>query len=349
MEDVAKETGQETQEQTLDEKQDAFLDSLDQGEDTTASQTGDGTETEDTAGADQDKTEKVAEVEEDASLTPEEKIAKINEILGDDEDAIDAYIKQKGYHNDPAWQKQREIIQRLKNEAATPKLPDGLDERLAEFEKVTKSREYIQAAMTAQGYRQDAINDALKGAGYDVPTDKLDPYQQSLQALGVSEEQVPEENRAIIRDIGRIVDHLFEQKLQTVLPEQLRPLRETVEGFRQTEAAGKMLDNIQQQVQDEGVLDYQKDVVPMIDKFMESNPKATQRDIEEHFNTESRKLTISRLRTSGNRQQTKQKKEGLRDTGGKTKSPLAGIKIPQKSGDFDTDADALFDAVGYKG
>ena len=37
--------------------------------------------------------------------SPEDKLAKIKEILGDDEKAIDAYIKSKGYHTDPAWQK----------------------------------------------------------------------------------------------------------------------------------------------------------------------------------------------------------------------------------------------------
>ena len=64
----------------------------------------------DTATAEVEKTEQVKAVEADASLSVEEKLAKVKEILGEDEKAIDAYIKQKGYHTDTAWIKQRELI-----------------------------------------------------------------------------------------------------------------------------------------------------------------------------------------------------------------------------------------------
>ncbi|MBU0909473.1 MAG: hypothetical protein KJ717_07875, partial [Proteobacteria bacterium] len=91
----------------------------------------------------------------------------------DDEKALDAYIKEKGYHNDPAWQKQRELIDRLKKEKEEGALSDEDKQRLEDLKTVTSSREYIQASMEKQGYTQEAINNALKEKGFDIPDSKV--------------------------------------------------------------------------------------------------------------------------------------------------------------------------------
>src|SRR3990167_3674184 len=120
------------------------------------------TETAETTETEAAKSEKVKEVEGDGTLSPEDKIAKIKEILGDDEKAIDAYIKSKGYHNDPAWQKQRELIDKLKKESGGKSVLSDEDKAaLAEFKQWRSTPDYIQQTMKAQGYTQEAIDKKL--------------------------------------------------------------------------------------------------------------------------------------------------------------------------------------------
>ncbi|MFH1640476.1 MAG: hypothetical protein ABIA66_00795, partial [Candidatus Omnitrophota bacterium] len=82
--------------QDFDAKADKVLDDLEKetSADSSTENKSEGDEAKDSkaSAAEAAKTDKVKEVEADTSLSVEDKIAKIKEILGDDEKAIDAYI-----------------------------------------------------------------------------------------------------------------------------------------------------------------------------------------------------------------------------------------------------------------
>ena len=227
---------------SLDEQMDQVLDGVETPAETSSvkSQEGEEVKTDETAGAEPDKTEQVKSVEEDSSLSVEDKIAKVKEILGDDEGALDAYIKEKGYHNDPAWQKQRDIINRLKEQVESSGISEEDKEAIQKAKEVTSSRTYIQASMKEQGYTQDAIDKALKEKGFDVETKPNDDFDLVTSKLNIDPSTISENTKATIADVAKIADVIFQDRLNKVLPEQLKPLQETHDQLTQTQNASKL-------------------------------------------------------------------------------------------------------------
>ncbi len=340
---VAKE---EVIEKTIDESQDEFLDNLEK-ETPLASTTenkpeGEDTKTKETATAEVEKTEKVKEVEADTSLSVEDKIAKIKEILGDDEKAIDAYIKQKGYHNDPAWQKQRELIDRLKQEKATGGLSVEDKALLADVKKVTSSREYIETSMKSQGFTQDAIDKALREKGIDVAEKPADDLALISQSLNIDASKLTQAQKDDITDIVKIADIIFKDRMDKILPNQLKPIQEHISSINQEASAGKIVNVMKELVNKEKILDFEKDVEPEINKFLDANPAATQADVLAHFKELNHQLTVERLRTGQKKEIRDEKKTGLRQLS----SGGGGEQVvPAKTGDFDKDADAILDSL----
>jgi len=96
-------------------------------------------------------------------------------------------------------------------------------------------------------------------------------------------------------------------------------------------------------VKSEGILDFEKDIEPELNKFMDENPDAIQSEVMEHFKSINHKLTVERLKT-GNKQG---ERDGLK---GQLRQnlPISGTPagLPAKTGDFDKDADAILDSMG---
>jgi len=325
MEDVAKETTQEeTTEQTLEEKQDAFLDEAEKGEetaeDTTTSEETTDTETEEKepSGTDPAKTEKG---DEEPAKVPEE------------------------FHKHPAWQ--RIITERDEAKADAEKFKEAgiTEDTLSTLNQTVNSREYIQSSMQAQGFTQDRINQELATKGFDVPTDQKSSYQLALDALNVTEEQVPEENRAVIRDISTMVDARIQPLLDEI--KELRGLKDTVGEISNATAADKVLSSIEQTVKDEGVLDFNKDVMPVMNQWLQDNPEGTQEQFLGHFRETSRSMSLERLRTGKSRQENAKVKTGLRDNLGQGKTGDGTFTAPEKTGDKDADADAFLDTYEH--
>jgi len=299
-----------------------------------------------TPGAEPEKTEQVKKVEADSSLSVGEKIAKIKEILGDDEKALDAYIKQKGYHNDPAWQKQREKIERLKQEAKANFLSDEDRKALEEFKNFRSSAEYIQTFMRAQGFTQEAIDKKLKEAGFDVKSTPQDDIQMVISKLGINIDDMNEEDRVRIRnnisDVVRIAEILINDRLGKILPKELEPLQGHLQTIEQSENATKLANLIKKTVNDEGVLDYGKDIEPALYKFLDENPDATQQDVFEHFKSIYHTMTVERLKVGKRKEERDDKKTSLRQN-----IPISGSPpgVPKKTGNFDKDADAFLETI----
>ena len=300
--------------------------------------------------AEVDKTEQVKEVEADTSLSVEDKIAKIKEILGNDEKAIDAYIKEKGYHKDPAWQKQREIIDRLKKEGEA-KVAMSEEDRTAldEFKKFRSSPDYIITSMKSQGYTQEAIDKKLRESGFEVPTKPQDDVQLVLKKLNIDVSKLAPEDKANItaniEDVSKIADIIFADRLSKILPKELAPLQDHLGLMEKSDNASKLITVIKDTVKTEGILDFDKDVEPVLNKFLDENPDASQQDVLEHFKSINHQLTIERLKIGNKKGERDNLKSNLRQNIPITKTAEG---LPQKTGNFDKDADAFFDTVNYK-
>jgi hypothetical protein len=330
----------------FDSAADKILDDLEKGtpaDSSTADKPeGEETKTSETETAEVSKTEKVKEVEADTSLSVEEKIAKIKEILGDDEKAIDAYIKEKGYHKDPAWQKQREIIDRLKKEQAKGALSDEDKALLADVKKVTSSREYIETSLKSQGFTQDAIDKRLQEAGFDIKAKPQDDLELIAKELNIDTSKLSPAQKDDISDIAKIVDILFKDRINKILPNQLKPIQEHLGQINQEASASKVINTMREIIKKDGVLDFEKDIEPEINKFLDANPDSTQADVLAHFKEINHSLTIERLRLGKKKDERDIKKTNLRQISG---GGGGEVTVPAKTGDFDKDADALLDSL----
>ena len=298
------------------------------------------------AGAEPEKTEQVKAVEDDESLSVEEKIAKIKEIIGNDEKALDAYIKQKGYHNDPAWQKQREIIERLKKESEAKSILSEEDKiALSEFKKFRSSADYIQNSMKAQGYTQEAIDKKLQESGFEVKSSPQDDVKLVVEKLGLNFDNYnPDEKSVImanISDTAKIFNVLFEDKFGKILPQKLAPIEEKFSSIEKTENSSKIIRSMQEIVKSDNVLDFNKDIEPALNKFLDENPDANQTDVFEYFKQLNHKLTVERLRVGKKKEERDEKKTNLRQN-----LPFSsGKQALKKSGNFEEDADAFLNSV----
>jgi len=283
-------------------------------------------------------------------LSVEEKIAKIKEILGDDEKALDAYIKQKGYHNDPAWQKQRELIDRLKKESTEKSTLSQEDTTaLEEFKKFRSSPEYIQMTMKSQGYTQEAIDKKLQESGFNVTAKAKDDIQLVFEKLGINTENMTPEAKANVTanvdDVVKIMNVILDDRLSKIIPKELAPIKSILGSVEQKDNASKLMSIIQNTVKAEAILDFAKDIEPALNKFLDENPDATQQDVFEHFKHINHELTLGRLKTGNKQAERDDKKNNNRPVITMSKGTNG---ISQKTGNFDKDADAFFDSVNFK-
>ena len=339
----------------FDTKSDEFFDKMEK--ETPADASGEATSTdikpEDHAndtdvptGAEPEKTEQVKEVEDDESLSVEDKIDKVKEILGDDQNAIDAYVKEKGYHNDPAWIKQRERIESLEKESeAKTAMSDEDKQALADFKELSSSSEFIQMSMKNKGFTQEAIDAKLVELGHNVDVKPEDDLQFVLDKTGTKKEDLNENQLAQLEDVVKVVKLLFDDKMSKVLPKELAPLKDDISKREKEAGSTKLIDSMKNTVKTEAILDYDKDIEPALNKFLDDNPDAVQQDILEHFKSINHTMSIERLK-GGKRQEERDEKKGELRQNISTIGTPAGT--PEKTGNFDKDADAFLEAAGVQ-
>jgi len=298
------------------------------------------------SGAEPAKTEQVKEVEADESLSIEDKIAKVKEILGDDQGAIDAYVKEKGYHNDPAWIKQRERIAQLEQQAeANVGLSEEDKTALEEFKALRSSPEYIQMTMKQQGFTQDKIDEKLKEAGIDIAVKPEDDVQLVVEKLGVDLESMAPDVKANvianIKEFSQVAEVIFNDRMSKALGKELGPIKDHMATNEQKTNANDIIKTMKDTVKVEGILDFDKDIEPVISKFMDENPDAIQADVLEHFKSINHTMTLERVKTGKRQEERDGKRNEQRQNVPISKS---GEELPAKTGNFDTDADAFLDA-----
>jgi len=300
-----------------------------------------------TSGAEPVKTEQVKEVEADDSLTTEERIEKIKEILGEDQEALKIYVEEKGYHTDPAWIKQRELIDKLQREAeAKTTLSEEDRVKIEEADRIRSSPEYIKMSMKAEGYTQEAIDKKLLESGFQAQGKPEDDVNLIIDKLGVNLDNMEPtkraETRAIIEDVAKIANVIVNDRLGKVLPQKLAPYDESLKTTEKSNNATSMVTAMKETITSEGILDFKKDIEPKLNEYMDANPEAIQPDIKAHFDQIYHTLTVERLKT-GNKQQERDVMKGSQRQNISAAGAPGGV--PKKTGNFEEDADAFLDTL----
>lgn len=254
----------------------------------------------------------------------------------------------KEFHKHPAWQrilKERDEARKAAEELKTS-IPK---EDLEAFQKVTSSPEYIKARMTAEGYTPEAINRKLGEMGHQVEVPQTSDVDLVLRELKIDTKSLTEEGRNYINtyvaDAAKVADIIVRDRLGKFLPNELKPLQDTLGEITRQTTGNKLGAEMRSTVEAEGVLDFAKDIEPKLIEYIESNQQATQQDVYQHFKELNHKLTIERLKYKGKKDERAEKKGQLRQNIEGTN--LSGLKL-DKTGDFDSDADRFFDALGIK-
>ncbi len=256
-----------------------------------------------------------AEKPEAETVTPEEKViqeklAKISELLGDDEKAIEAYIKKHGYHTDPAWKRQRELIEKYKSKPSA--LTDEQKALIERVEKITSSPTFIRSEMKEAGYKDEAINAKLRELGHKVEEGTVDDFTHVLKALNIDVSQLDDNGKNYVNtymaDVVKVASLLIDKKLGERLPGEIKPLQEGLTSITRERTANQYAEKMEGLVKAEGVLDFEKDIEPQLREFMKENPSAKQEDVYDYFEEINHTLVIERLKT-GNRKVERDEKK----------------------------------------
>ena len=282
----------------------------------------------------------------DADKAIADKLAKIADILGDDSKAIEAYIKQRGYGKDPAWQR---LLAKARTAEAgeKPVVDETLKQQIDEFKKTTSSPEYVRFSMKQQGYTDEAINAKLKELGHEVQLDSLDIDQRRLKRYNIdpmnyTTQEAYEQAKGLITDVGKISRDEAREVFTEMYNERVKPMENDLDNIKAKESAHSYAKQMRETVKNEGLLDFEKEVEPALNKFLDENPNVTQEDVLDHFYKLNHELAIAKLTTKGKKEERDGKLNDAR-------SHKSGINIPagkiEKTGDFDKDFDTAYNAI----
>ncbi len=256
----------------------------------------------------------------------------------------------KEFHKNPAWQRILKERDEAKAKAVELERKGSLsddDKKLLEDAKtITSSREGIETLMRAQGFKNEAINKRLAEAGHDVASPEND-VALVCKEHGMDEKTLKKGQREDIEDYCKVARTIFKSEINKVLNSELKPIQEHIGKQSQKESASTITNQMKaivakDEVDGKPILDFEKDIEPAINEYLDKNPEATQEEVFVHFKAINHELTVKRLKTSKSQEGRDKLKENLRQNAG------GGIKIdgvPKKTGNFHEDADALLDSL----
>jgi hypothetical protein len=292
--------------------------------------------------------------EDDSSPSKEDQSKEAEDLKPEGDDPLKTSEKVEEEAADENGKKDpRDLMFRKGYNEAKTKLDPMIKEletlrpQLDEFRKVTSTPEYIRFNMKQQGFTEEAIDAKLTEMGHKVEAKQEAGLDLVLNRLGVDISKLDDSGKqyvnTYIADAVKVFDVLLQDRLGKVLPNQLGPIQDTIASMTQSKSAGDLMDKMEETITSEGVLDFEKDVLPQVEKFMDENPKATQSDVIRHFEILNHKLSLERMKLGGRKEARDASKKDLRSQKEGSKVSLAGIK---KTGNFDKDADAILDAFG---
>ena len=299
-------------------------------EESSPSKETEGTETKETEDAGDDQPKK-SESEESNEEVPEE-----------DADKLDLAFRAK-------WNKAKEKLESDHNAKIAEMESRMLSkEDVDNFNKTTSSAAYIRTQMKAEGYTDEAIDSRLKDAGHDVTPRGVDDVALVLKELNYDPANLNDQDKAYVRDVAKIARVIVANELSQKLPSAIDPVKQSMEAITGERESNQIFDAIEKQVKAEGILDYTKDIMPEVNKWLDENEKksgTTRDDFKTWFNDLNHRLTIERLRT-GKRKESRDEIKGKQRGNVKTEvTQKQPGKMPKQTGMFDDDLDAGVNAL----
>lgn len=312
----------------LESELDAYEGREETPEDSSSSKETQESETEETEGAGDDQ-QKTSEPEETKEEESKEDKAK---------DPVESRMFRKAYN---------EASKKYEKELASLKSQMLPKEEVENIRRITSSPSYIQESMRSQGYKDEAIDSKLKELGHNVPTRGVDDVGLITRELGLDPKSVTDDQRQYIGDIAKVSRVMMKHMMGQELPGQLKPFKDGMEEIQRERGSSQVTSMIQKTIKDEGVLDYEKDVEPEMNKWLDSNEGKegiTQEDFLAHFKEINHRLSIERLRTGKRREDRGKAKDNQRPN--KETLRITPGKLPERTGDFNKDIDGALDALG---
>jgi len=250
----------------------------------------------------------------------------------------------KEFHKHPRWQ---QLLQRAKSAESKASETEKMLEQWQSMQEVMKSPEYVRTSMKSQGYTDEAISNRLREMGHVVEDTQPDVFALIKKELGIDPSQFDENYRVGLSETEKVVDLILKDRLNRLLPTKIEPITKQLTEITRKSSAGELVKSMRETVKTDGVLDFDKDIAPTLDKYISENPKATQEDLARQFERINHSLSLQVLRQKGKRESRDETKKGLTRAG--VPSPRnSGDNSPERTGDFLNDAYSFLEHIGYK-
>jgi len=254
----------------------------------------------------------------------------------------------KGYHDDPAWKRIMDERNTARAERDEFKAKGGLSEEqtqsLEDVKTIIESPAYIKTSMKEQGYTQEAIDAKLIEKGFEAPKPATSDLDAVAKEFGFkSANDLKPEERTYLEEIIKASSAIVDARLK---PIESR-LGQADQQKQQVEAGRTLVKDLQAKVAEEKILDYTKDVEPMVKEWLDKNPEGLQPDLEKAVTIQINKLNIERLRAGKEQITRDEKKTDLRQN---VKGAGSEGKGQKKIAVTDEDAESIleseFDRMG---
>ncbi len=252
----------------------------------------------------------------------------------------------KGFADHPKWKKLMEQRNEAREALAKGEVkPEGglSKEEVDSFKKTISSPAYVRLSMKEQGFTDEAIDGKLRELGHKVETKPADDVALVAKELNIDTSRMEQKDKDYIEDVAKIARVIAGDMLGKTLPGQLKPLQDAHDKQAQNAAGNKLFSSMKESVKKEGILDFEKDVLPVINEWLDKNPEGQQGDLDKHIVAKTRELSFERLRTGKRKEGRDGAKKGLR---GNAEGAARTGEMPARTGDDDKDLDAALDAKG---
>lgn len=259
----------------------------------------------------------------------------------------------KEFHKHPAWQRIMKERDEAKNDVVElDKKYSSFESKLEEFNKVTSSPAYIKQRMEAEGYKQEAIDTKLQELGHKVETPSTTDVDLVMRELNIQKDNLTDEAKnyidTYVADAAKVADIIIRDRLTKFKATELGDITSEIGEMSRERKATEYLTGMKELISSEGVLDFDKDIVPGMREYFKENPNASQEQAVSHFRDLSRQLTIDVLSAKGKKSATQESKKSLR--GNKEGATIDPTNAPVQAEDETTSSfvDKILDWGGVK-
>lgn len=251
----------------------------------------------------------------------------------------------KEFHKHPRWQ---QLLNRAKAAESKASEAEKIVSEWKELQGTFKSPEFIKTKMKSEGYTDEAINSRLREMGHEVAEPETDVFSMIKKNLGVDPNEWTPEYRQGVKETELLTRMIIKDELSKVIPKTVQPLSEQITDITRKTAAQTLAKDMRDTVSKEGVLDFEKDITPALNAFIDANPKATQQDLRREFDRINHTLSIEVLKHKGKREERAEGKKSLPKTGIAGAPGRVGSDTLKPTGNFLDDAYSFLEHSGFK-